>query len=112
MKNSWIQTFRRLAAATVVAGTTMYSSAMCYANALDVPTNPPYADGWQAGDHGGFGFTPWTLDSDPVTVGTQSMDTTAAFEALKPAWRRANNPDITRAGRGFAPLQVGQTVSM
>jgi hypothetical protein len=112
MKNSWIQTFRRLAAATVVAGTTMYSSAMCYANAFDSATDPVYADGWQAGDNGGSGFTPWNFDSDPGTVGTHTIDTTSAFDALKPAWRLANDPDITRAGRGFAPLQVGQTVSM
>ena len=31
MKNSWTKTFRRLAAGAIVAGATVYSSAMSYA---------------------------------------------------------------------------------
>lgn len=116
MKNSWIQTFRRLAATTVVAGTTMYSSAMCYANAFDVATNPPYADGWQAGDNGGTGFTPWDFSGSNNPQAIYGIDSSSPFNNLGTAWRMAvsdsSSINVARAGRGFAPLQVGDTLSV
>ena len=116
MKNSWIQTFRRLAAATFVAGTTMYYSAMCYANAFDVATNPPYADGWQAGDNGGTGFGAWSFNgTDPTPAGTyQTMSSTSPIGT---SWTLATHSDTTglaNAGRaitgGLLPGQTFETV--
>ena len=60
------------------SGATAFSSAMCYAiNAADNASDPVYADGWQAGDNGGTGFTAWNFDTDTVfavTPGTQAID--------------------------------------
>ena len=91
MKNSWTKTFRRLAAATVVAGTTAFSSAMCYAQiAFDNATDPVYNNGWQAGDNGGFGFGPWNFD------GTYTANPTPPPSSI-------NNP-VRSAGHGrWAP---------
>jgi hypothetical protein len=95
---------------------------MCYAVQLaqDAATDPVYADGWQAGDNGGTGFEPWNFDGSydsPVQHGvdTAPFDT---FNNIGTAWKLFNpvvegaggQRDIARAGRGFAPLQVGQTL--
>jgi hypothetical protein len=110
---------------------------MCYAQiAADYATDPVYADGWQGtttnnttgvqettGDNGGFGFEPWNFDTDwlfnpdPVD-GIQDVDTAPfnQFNQLGTAWRMGLPPEmgdaggLPRAGRGFAPLQVGQTI--
>src|SRR6187402_648877 len=76
MKNFWTKTLRCLAAGTIVAGATAFSSAQSYAaTAYDDASDPAYANGWQgqthndfgvqltAGDNGGFGFTQWNFDS-------------------------------------------------
>jgi hypothetical protein len=116
MKNYWIKTFRRLAAATVVASSTMFYSAMCYANAFDVATNPPYADGWQAGDNGGTGFGAWSFNgTDPTPAGTyQAMSSTSPIGT---SWTLATHSDTTglaNAGRaitgGLLPGQTFKTV--
>ena len=113
MKNSWRQFFRRLMAGCAVFVSAAWSSAMCYAQvAADFATDPAYADGWQAGDNGGNGFQPWSFDNDGGTAGTHTIDSTSPFNNLGTAWRIAVDPDITRAGRGFSPLQVGQTLRM
>jgi hypothetical protein len=130
MKNTWTNFFRRLAAGCVISGATAWSSAMCYAVQLAYDdatmlayqnddsnntndTNPANnTDGWTAGDNGGFGFQPWNFDNDAGKTGTHTIDTTSTFDALKPAWRIALEPDITRAGRGFPALQTGQTLRM
>jgi hypothetical protein len=131
MRNSWTQTFRRLAAACTVAGATAISSAMCYAQiASDSASDPVYADGWQAGDNGGHGFTPWNFDSDTIfsiLPGIQDIDdglqtgtnpNSNPFNNIGQAWHIAlPTPQgalggLPRAGRGFAPLQPGETLSM
>jgi hypothetical protein len=135
MKNSWTKTFRRLAAASAVAGSTAFWSAMCHAqSAMDSASDPVYADGWQAGDNGGTGFTPWNFDStyyvngihfaytntgykaidDGQQAGTQFSN---PFNAIGRAWTmgelpRDAKPGAGRAGRGFAPLQIGQTLKV
>jgi len=113
MKSTWTQTFRRLAAACAVGGSTALSSAMAYAiNASDNATNPAYADGWQAGDNGGTGFTPWNFDGT-TAPSIHGVDSASTFNDIGTSWRMAINPDgLPRAGRGFAPLQVGQTLQM
>src|SRR5687767_12973278 len=64
MRNSWRHFFRRVATVTLICGSLVWSSAMCHAqNAFDSASDPVYADGWQAGDNGGTGFTPWNFDS-------------------------------------------------
>ena len=126
MRKSWTGLFRRLAAGCIIAGASEWYSAMCYAQvvASDVATDPVYADGWQAGDNGGTGFSPWNFETDTFVSqpGTQAIDNglksgggnpnSSAYNDLGQAWRLAL-PDqgaLPRAGRGFAPLQVGQTL--
>jgi hypothetical protein len=124
MRNSWTHFFRRLATVALVSGSLAWSSALCYAQlASDNASDPVYADGWQAGDNGGTGFQPWNFDTDflPPDEGPQQrMDgvppaTPSTFNAFETAWTLYNTSgppggDVARAGRGFAPLQVGQTI--
>ncbi len=124
MRKSWTGLFRRLAAGCIIVGSSAWYSAMCYAQivASDVATDPVYADGWQAGDNGGTGFSPWNFETDAGVSqpGIQAIDdglktgtaNSSTFNDLGKAWRLAL-PDqgaLPRAGRGFAPLQVGQTL--
>ena len=77
MKNSWTNFFSRLARTGAFLGATAMSSAMCYAySAYDNAGDPAYTDGWQAGDNGGFGFTPWNFDGtyDTLAPGQQAID--------------------------------------
>jgi hypothetical protein len=119
--------------ALFVAAATPWSSAMCYAQiASDSASDPVYADGWQGttfnndtgvqdtvGDNGGFGFEPWNFDTDWLfnpdpPDGLQAIDAGTTFNQIGTAWRLAKPQDdhLPRAGRGFAPLQVGQTISI
>jgi len=98
-------------------------------SAADFPTDPAYADGWQAGDNGGFGFTGWGFNGT-YTSAVQNNMSTSPYNALgTPVWTLFNpvapahgspNPpdtvpptgDIVRAGRGIVGgLQIGQTFS-
>ena len=116
MKNSWIKTFRRLAAASVVAGSSMFYSAMCYANAFDVATNAPYADGWQAGDNGGTGFGAWSFNgTDATPAGTyQAMSYTSPIGTSWTLATHDNSSGLANAGRtitgGLLPGQTFETV--
>jgi hypothetical protein len=104
---------------------------MCYAQiAADNASDPVYADGWQEGDNGGYGFTPWNFDSTVYWQGTlyeyqepgfKEIDdglqtgapNSSPFNAIGRAWRIGTTPTsdgVARAGRGFSPLQVGQTL--
>ncbi len=136
MKNTWRHFFRRLAAMSAISVATAWSSAMCYAVQLayDTAADPVYADGWHGtttnnstgvqettGDNGGFGFEPWNFDTDwlfnpdPID-GIQAIDSSSAFNQIGTSWRMATPVPVSgvsglpRAGRGFAPLQVGQTI--
>lgn len=108
------------------------SPAVCYASvitAFDIASDPVYADGWQAGDNGGFGFTPWNFDSTffdgsvyiPLPPGIHSIDDglqsggvdSSPFNAIGTAWRLAVEGDgAPQAGRGFDPLEIGQTLEI
>jgi hypothetical protein len=126
MKNNWTQTFRRLAAACVIGGSTAWASAMSYAAtiAFDTATDPVYDDGWQAGDNGGFGFGPWNFGGTYNSPLQQTTDIFSAPNDLGRAWTLFNpngpavgtgNPpdggtDIARAGRGFPALVPGDTL--
>ena len=127
MRNSWRHFFRRVATVSLTCGSLAWSSAICYAQiASDNASDPVYADGWQAGDNGGSGFTPWNFDGTYATMppGQQRMDDglkaggagSSAYNDLGRAWTlfnpvfAGNSRDIAQAGRGFAPLAVGQTL--
>jgi hypothetical protein len=136
MKNSWTQTFRRLAAATVIVGSTAMSSAMCYAHiAADSATDVVYNDGWDEGDNGGSGFGPWSFDGTYTTPdpGQQAMDdglmsgtqTSSQHNNIGEAWTLFNplgptpgpdpndGTDIARAGRALpGPMHVGDTLTI
>lgn len=93
--------------------------------AADSPIDPVYADGWQAGDNGGFGFSAWNMNGTYNSAVQHTMDSASPYNQLGLAWTLYNpngtaagtsNPpeggsDISRAGRGFSPLQVGDTIS-
>jgi hypothetical protein len=137
MKNFWTKTFRRLAAGAIVSGATAFYSAMCYAQvAADTASDVVYADGWQAGDNGGFGFTAWSFAGTANTPapGQQAIDNglqaggtgSAPYNNIGQAWTLynpnapnqgtdnppSNDTDISQAGRGFAALQPGQVLSI
>jgi hypothetical protein len=121
MKNYWIRTLRRLAAASIVAGATAFSSAMSYAAtiAFDTATDAAYDDGWQAGDNGGFGWGAWDFTGTYNTPVGQTMDIFSHPNDLGRAWTLFNadappgpgtGTDIAQAGRSIGPLTVGDTV--
>lgn len=135
MKDSWRSFFRRLVVTTVISGSVAWTSAMYYAAqlAFDSADDPVYADGWQDGDNGGTGFTPWDFSSSITWQGTyygQYTDSTFhaiddglqagthysnPFNNIGRAWDIGNSPTrngVPRAGRGFAPLQIGQTLKV
>ncbi len=130
MKNTWRQLFRRLAAASMVSCSMAWSSAMCYArDAYDDASHSVYDDGWQAGDNGGSGFTPWDFDATvyyngilytPAFPGIRAIDDGAKsgtqfsnpHNTIGRAWVAAEEPEsdvAVQAGRGFSPLQIGET---
>jgi hypothetical protein len=134
MKNSWTSTFRRLAAGAIVVGATAFSSAMCYAqSAYDDASDGAYADGWQAGDNGGFGFTPWNWDGGYIYAGTNYTYNSPLYaqvddglqngtqfsnphNAIGRSWAigasMQPNEGAIHIGRGFAPLNIGQTLTV
>ena len=90
--------------------------------ALDDATDPAYDDGWQAGDNGGFGFSAWNMDGTYASTIQHDMDDgTSPYNQLGRAWTLFNplgpepsgmggGGDVSRAGRGFAPLGTGQNL--
>jgi len=141
MRNSWRNLFRRLAAGCVVSGSLAWSAAICYAqNSYDDASDPAYADGWQAGDDGGTGFTPWNFDSAYFWPGDGNWYpyATSDFHAIDDgsqngthysnphnhigrSWALGSAPPDSnpntkegppRAGRGFSPLQIGDTLNV
>ena len=143
MRRSWTnrrRKLRRKLAACAIGGSVALSSAACYAaNAFDSASDPVYADGWQAGDNGGFGFTPWNFDAgyifggvnytyaragfkkidDGLQSGTQFSN---PFNSIGRAWTIGANPvtgnknvdddGAPHVGRGFSPLQIGETLKI
>jgi hypothetical protein len=118
MKVCWHAVLRRLAAVFAVGAATAWSSAVSYAQiALDNALNSAYADGWQAGDDGGFGFGPWNFDGsyDAPPNSIHLIDDAHPENDIGKAWALSLNFEngLARAGRRLdAPLSVGQTLSM
>jgi hypothetical protein len=131
MRNSWHNFFRRMVTTCLVGGATAWSSAMCHAQlAFDSASDAVYNDGWQAGDDGGTNFTAWNFDGTYISAIQQRIDDglgsgalgSSTYNDIGRAWSMFNpveqgggpgsQRDIARAGRGFAPLQVGQTLKV
>src|SRR5438093_2169368 len=123
-----------VAMACAITGATAMMTDVCSAQtftAADYATNSAYADGWQDTDNGGFGFSHWSFNGTYTSPTQHAMDTNSPYNQLGVAWTiylpngkpplgqgqvDSPNPpedgtDLSRAGRGFAPLQVGQTIS-
>jgi hypothetical protein len=115
-------------AACAVAGAATVLHGTCAAQpfiAADYAADPTYAAGWSAGQNGGYGFGPWSMDNTLDTPIQNAMDSTSPFNPFGVAWTlyNANGPavtcfnppnggtDISRAGRSCSPLQPGQTFS-
>ena len=103
------------ATACAVSGATSMLTGMCAAQsfiAADYATNSTYAGGWSAGQNGGFGFTAWSTNGTTGSEVQMRMDNSSPFNPLGVAWTLFNpsGSDLAEAGRGFAPLQVGQTI--
>src|SRR5215472_8880780 len=93
--------------------------------AADYATNSTYASGWAEGTNGGFGFGPWSMFGTGNSPIENAMDNSSPFNPFGTAWTLylpdgtavgCPNPpdgggDLSRVGRSFAPLQVGQTVT-
>jgi hypothetical protein len=122
-----------------MAWSSAMSYAVTLAN--DNASDPVYASGWAADQNGGTGFTPWNFESgyfwvayqeffpydqnvhtidDGLQGGTQFSN---PFNNVSRAWDAAiiqygtrpnGSPKLSlpRAGRGFSPLQPGQTLSV
>src|SRR5688500_13977621 len=87
MRKSWRRFFRRIASVCFVCGASAWSSAMCYAqSAADSAADPVYADGWQAGDNGGFGFGPWDFSGTYNSPVGQAINSTSPYNQLGTAW--------------------------
>jgi hypothetical protein len=122
-----------VAVACAVAGaSTLLMNGNCSAQTLiaaDYATNSTYAAGWSAGQNGGYGFGPWSMDNTSSSPIQNAMDRTSPYDPFGVAWTIYNpdglvsengcpNPpdggtDISRAGRAIpnGGLQVGQTFS-
>jgi hypothetical protein len=128
--NSHFSTGRGVALACAVTGATALLPGLTQAQftAADYATNAAYADGWQTNDNGGFGFSAWGFNGTynsavqhALTSGSVSANPLGlAWTLYNPNGREiaptnfaggTGGTDISRAGRAFAPLQVGQTIS-
>jgi hypothetical protein len=119
----------------MVAGSVAWSSALSYAVqvAYDSADNTAYADGWQEGDNGGFGFTGWNFDSGywfnytlysyahPGFLGIDDGLKNGAplsnpHNDVGRSWVIGSHPDgdgAPRIGRGLvSPLEPNQTLSV
>jgi hypothetical protein len=109
---------RGVVMACAVSGATAILTGICSGQiASDSATDPTYASGWFAGQNGGFGFSPWDFTGTSGSAIQQGMDNSSPFNHLGLSWTlfnpngKPNGSDLAEAGRGFAPLQVGQTLS-
>jgi hypothetical protein len=129
-----------VAAACAFAGAAAMLNGNCCAQtfiAADYATNATYAADWSAGQNGGYGFGPWSMNGTEATSPNEhAMDRTSSYDPFGVAWALFNpegsapssgfpdnspgtcaNPptgtDISRAGRALpnGGLQPGQRFS-
>ena len=121
MKRSWLSFFRRVAGVCFVQRGLVLGHVLCE-GAADTAADPVYADGWQAGDNGGFGFGPWDFTGTYNSPVGQTIDTTSRYNPFQRLRRytmqthrlvRVQEPTSLRLG-ALVPgnLQPGQTVSI
>jgi hypothetical protein len=125
---------RGLLSACAVAGATTLLNGSCSAQtfvAADYATNSTYATGWSAGQNGGYGFGPWSMNYTSTNLVQSALNKTSPYNPFGIAWALYNpvapavgspNPpdtgggpptgDISRAGRAIPNgLQIGQTLT-
>jgi hypothetical protein len=107
---------------------------MCYAqSAYDDASDSAYDDNWQAGDNGGYGFTPWNWDGGYIFAGTNYTYNSPLYaqiddgqqngtqfsnphNAIGRSWAIGASTQVNEGsihiGRGFSPLQVNQTLTV
>lgn len=128
-----------VATACAVAGAATMLNGNCSAQnpiAADYATNSTYAGGWSAGQNGGHGFGPWSMNyTEATSPNEHAMDRTSPYNPFGVAWALYNpegsipttsppnnspgvcynsptGTDLSRAGRAIpGGLQVGQTFS-
>jgi hypothetical protein len=124
-------------ACAVAGASTLLMNGNCSAQtfiAADYATNSTYAAGWSAGQNGGYGFGPWSMDYTSTNLVQRAMEHTSPYDPFGLAWtlynpegtqpsplnspggQCVNSPlstDISRAGRAIpnGGLQIGQTFS-
>jgi len=121
-----------VAVACAAAGATLMLSGNSPAQtfiAADYATNSTYAGEWSAGQNGGYGFGPWSMDYTSSSPIQNAMDRTSPYNPFGVAWALYNpvapaigcpnppdtggafNGDLSRAGRALPNdgLNVGQT---
>src|SRR6267378_7361642 len=94
-----------VAAACVAGATTMLngnSSAQSFI-AADYATDSTYAQHWEAGQNGGYGFGPWSMNgTESISPNEHAMDRTSPFDPFGVAWTLFN-PE------GSSPSPVNST---
>src|SRR6476661_2521705 len=77
---------RVLLACAAAGASTMISGVANAQIAADTPNDPVYADGWQDGDNGGFGFTAWSFFGSYNSAVLHALDSTSPYNHLGLAW--------------------------
>lgn len=127
---------RGVATACAVAGASAILNGNCSAQnpiAADFASDPAYASGWSAGQNGGYGFGPWSMNGTETTSPIEAaLDRTSSQDPFGVAWTLYNpegsapqpppgtgcinspiGTDISRAGRAMpnGGLRPGDTLS-
>jgi len=99
-------------ACAVAGASTMLMNGNCSAQTLiaaDYATNSTYLAGWSAGQNGGYGFGPWSMDYTSTSPIQNAMDRTSPYDPFRRAWTLYNPvapvaPAYPRAGQppGYA----------
>jgi len=105
-------------ACAVAGGASTMMNGNCAAQtfiAADYATNSTYADGWSAGQNGGYGFGAWSFDgTDAVPAGQyQGISTLSPLGASWTLLTFNNHTGLADTGRPIAEpggLQPGQTL--
>jgi hypothetical protein len=106
---------RGLAVACAATGAVTVPAAVSSGQiAADNASDPAYADGWQAGDNGGFGFGPWDMTGTANSAVQHAIDSTSPYNQIGTAWTLFN-PNAGPPGPGFTdnpnPPQAGTDLS-
>src|SRR2546422_9794541 len=97
---------RNVTAACAVAGATSMLNGNCSGQTLiaaDYATNSTYAAGWSAGQNGGFGFGPWSMNyTEATSPNEHAMDRTSPYNPFGVAWTlykpEGSVPDVNSPG--------------